>query len=138
MTQRIIDQSLLYLQLLVFLRLVYSQLEKYIRTHGLINRRQSGFRSLFSTTPAMLDLTNEWSFNIDRKLINGTLFLDLKKAFDTVDHKILIHKLEFFGLDQSAIAWFKSYLSGRMQMCSVNGTLSETRNFLVVSHKEQY
>ena len=44
-----------------------------------VNPRQSGFRSLFSTAIAMLDLTNEWSFNIDRKLINGALFLDLEK-----------------------------------------------------------
>ena len=59
----------------VFERLVYSQLESYITKHNLINPRQSGFRSLFSTTTAMLDLTNKWCFNIDRKLVNGTLFL---------------------------------------------------------------
>lgn len=111
----------------IFEKLVYDQLENYATKHNLINPRQSGFRSLFSTATAMLDLTNEWCFNIDRKLVNGALFLDLKKAFDTVDHKILLSKLEYFGLDQPAIGWFKSYLNGRMQMCTVNGILSDAQ-----------
>ena len=106
---------------------MYYQLEKYVTKHNLLNPRQSGFRSLYSTATAMLDLTNEWCFNIDRKLVNGVLFLDLKKAFDTVDHNILLNKLQYFGLDQPAIAWFESYLSCRTQVCTVNGTLSDAR-----------
>ena len=112
----------------VFERLVYNQLESYVTQHNLINPKQSGFRSLHSTTTAMLDLTNEWCFNIDRKLLNGTLFLDLKKALDTVDHTILLKTLEYFGLDLSVIDWFKSYLSDRTQMCMVNGVLSDPQN----------
>ena len=109
----------------IFEKLVYEQLENYVTNNNFINPRQSGFRSLFSTTTAMLDLTNEWCFNIDRKLLNGVLFLDLKKAFDTMDHTILIKKLQYLGLDQSAVEWFKSYLSDHMQMCTVNGILSD-------------
>ena len=86
----------------------------------------------------MLDLTNEWCFNIDRKLVNGTLFLDLIKAFDTVNHEILIQRLHYLGLDQHAIALFKSYLSGRMQMCNVNGVLSDAQQLSVAFHKELF
>ena len=62
----------------IFEKLVYHQLENYVTKHNLINPRHSGFRSLFSTATGMLDLTNEWCFNIDRKLVNGPLFLNLK------------------------------------------------------------
>ena len=75
----------------------------------------------------MLDFINEWCCNIDRKLVNGVLFLDLIKSFDTVHHNILLNKLQYFGLDQPAIAWFESYLSCRTQVCTVNGTLSDAR-----------
>ena len=111
----------------IFEKVLYHQLEQYVVEHNLISERQSGFRSLYSTATAMLDLTNEWCFNIDRKLVNGTLFLDLKKAFDTVNHDILLQKLHWFGLDQQAFTLFKSYLSGRVQMCNVNGVLSDAQ-----------
>ena len=74
----------------IFEKLVFEKLEDYLTTNNLLNHRQSGFRSLFSTATALLDLTNEWCFNTDHKLVNGALFLDLKKAFDTVDHTLII------------------------------------------------
>ena len=65
-----------------------------------------------------------------RKLLNGVLFLDLKKAFDTVDHTILVKKLQYLGLSQSTVDWFKSYLNDRVQMCMVNGNLSDPEQLL--------
>ena len=111
----------------IFEKPMFDQLENYLTTNNLLNHRQSGFRSLFSTATALLDLTNEWCFNIHRKLVNGAIFLDLRKAFDTVDHTILLKKLQYFGLDQFAIGWFKSYLNNRTQMCMVNGVLSDPK-----------
>ena len=54
-------------------------------------------------------------------MINGVLFLDLKKAFDTVDHEILLRKLEYYGVESTAIERFRSYLSNRQQVCYING-----------------
>ncbi len=65
---------------------------------------------------------------MDARLIDGVLFLDLKKAFDTVDHQILIRKLELHGIKNSALAWFSSYLHGRTQLCRVNNTTSSLKH----------
>ena len=85
----------------VFEKLIYEQLYSYLIVNNLLNPRQSGFRSLHSTVTALLDLTNDWCFNIDRGLVNGVMYLDLKKAFDTVDHALLITKLKFMGLRET-------------------------------------
>ena len=60
-----------------------------------------------------LEETNERIKNIDKSLLNGVIFLDLKKAFDTMDHAILPQKLEIYGVRSQTLGWFKSYVSGR-------------------------
>ena len=61
---------------------------------------------------------------MDKSLINGVVFLDLKKAFDTVDHSILLSKLEHCGVRATALQWFQSYLYKRKQICRINDTAS--------------
>ena len=68
---------------------------------------------------------DNWSINIDNGLPNGVIFIDLKKAFDTIDHAILLQKLQIYGVDQNSIKFFESYLSNRSQRCCVNDELSE-------------
>jgi hypothetical protein len=63
---------------------------------------------------------------MDKGLINGVVFLDLKKAFDTVDHDIMIKKLEFYGIKNTALRWFTSYPSHRIQVCKVGVTISKS------------
>ena len=72
----------------------------------------------------MLLATDAWSVNIGNGLLNGVVFIGLPKAFDTIDHKIILRKMSYLGVDQAAIKWFSSYLSGRTQRCGVNGKLS--------------
>ena len=62
---------------------------------------------------------------MDNGRLNGVIFLDLKKAFDCVDHNILLKKLQLYGASPCTVKWFKSYLSNRIQMCKIKQTLSE-------------
>ena len=111
----------------VFERIIYDQFFKYLNDNDLLVNCQSGLRSLHSTLTSLLEASNSWSVNIDNGLINGVIFIDLKKAFDTIDHKILFRKLASYGIDHRALKWFDSYLSDRQQKCVVNGELSGAR-----------
>ena len=63
--------------------------------------------------------------------VTGTLFIDLTKAFDTVNHTIVLQKLASYGVNDSTLSWFSSYLSGRSQTVSVNSTLSDSKDINV-------
>ena len=102
----------------------------YFTENNLIQPRQSGFRSLHSTVTALLDMTNQWCLNIDKGMVSGVIFLDLKKAFDTLDHAILLKKLSDYGVQGQTASWFKSYLKDRQQFCVANG-LSSVKNCIV-------
>ena len=97
----------------VFEQIVYNQLYHYLNDNKLLSSSQSGFRSLHSTLTALLEAANDWSVDIDNGLLNGVVFIDLPKAFDTTDHEIILRKMSLMGVDQAAIRWFLSYLSGR-------------------------
>ena len=101
---------------------MYDQLYYYLCSNDLISKFQSGFRALHSTTSALLFATDNWLHNMNNGMMKGVLFLDLKIAFDSVDHQILLRKLESYGIQ--SLALFKSYLNGRSQMCVVNGAVS--------------
>ena len=111
----------------IFEKIVYDQLYRYLNSNNLLTNCQSGFRSLHSTLTALLETANSWNVNIDKGFLNGVIFIDLKKAFDTIDHEIVIQKLESYGIRDNELKWFKSYLSDRSQKCFTNGHLSSLR-----------
>ncbi|MCH2406071.1 MAG: reverse transcriptase family protein, partial [Nitrosopumilus sp.] len=111
------------LEKLMFTR-VFNFLEKYKCIYNL----QFGFRSKHSTNHALIDITENIRQALDNKKIACGIFVDLQKAFDTVNHKILIQKLAHYGIRGIANEWFSSYLSNRSQFVSILGFESDTKN----------
>ena len=110
----------------LFEKLVFNQLYEYLVKNKLIHPGQSGFLKLHSTLTCLLKNTDDWYSGLDTGQMVGTVFIDLKKAFDTVDHDLLCKKLEHYGVQQRELSWFQSYLSNRKQFCRVGGVDSRT------------
>jgi exonuclease III len=108
----------------VFEKFVHNQLYQYVKENNILNPFQSGFRPAHSTSTALLDVTEYLYGNMDKGLLTGVIFLDLKKAFDTVDVDILLHKLSDIGVDDIVYQWFHDYLKTRRQSVFLNGTTS--------------
>ena len=100
---------------------VFNFLEKY----KCIFHRQFGFRQKHSTTHALIEITENISKALDTGKFACGIFIDLQKAFDTVNHNILLDKLKHYGVRGMANNWFQSYLSNRMQFVSIQGYDSE-------------
>ena len=79
---------------------------------------------MFSTDIALTFLSDKICFNMDKGLYTGVILLDLQKAFDTVDHDILLSKLKAIGANDSAVNWFASYLCNRKQFVQVGDNFS--------------
>ena len=102
----------------VFEKVVFEQTYDYFNKHQL---SQYGFRKKHSTELA-LELTDHVTDFLDSGKLPISIFLDLSKAFDTLDHSILLHKLKYYGLDSIPLNWFKSYLEDRFQFVDYDGT----------------
>jgi hypothetical protein len=94
---------------------VINSFYEYLSENHLITSSQSGFRPIHSCETAFNCLIDRWLKNIDQGKLTGVLFIDLSKAFDTVNHNVLIHILKSFGICENTVSWFKSYLSSREQ-----------------------
>ena len=109
-------------------RVVYDQFESYLLQNKLIFEYQSGFRRGFSTSTCLTHLSDHIHFQMDKSNFTGMVLLDLQKAFDTVDHGVLLMKLEAIELDADGLRWFLSYLSDRTQLVDVHGIGSSFAN----------
>ncbi len=106
-------------------RLMFKRLMKFCDLHNILYNYQFGFREGYSTSLALIEIVdNIYSDLADNKYVAG-IFLDLSKAFDTVDHGILLQKLKFYGVRGVANDWFRSYVTNRKQFTVVNNKKSK-------------
>ena len=108
-------------------RIIYNRLSEHIHSFNTYSIFQSAYRRFFSTETALLKIQNDLLLAIDKQRVTALVLLDLSAAFDTIDHKILLHRLEnWFGVSGSALRLFSSYLSGRSQSVIINGHCSSS------------
>ena len=108
----------------VFEKLIQARLISFLETNSLLSTKQFGFRSGLDTNQAMLDVVDKYYHTMDRNCVGCSIFLDLKKAFDTVDHSILIYKLSKIGIRGTALDLFKDYLLRRYQSVDISNSKS--------------
>ena len=106
-------------------RAVHDQLYQHLSKNQILNKWQSGFRPGYSTSTALTYVTDLLYGEIDSGHVTGIIFLDLKKAFDTVCHELLLQKLHSYGVQTTEYKWFKSYLTNRTQSVMVNNVASD-------------
>ena len=102
-------------------KLIHKRLYHFLEINNIIYPLQFGFRKNFSTTHTLLSLTENIKQEIDKGKFGCGIFIDFQKAFDTVDHEILLSKLQYYGIRGKANDWFRSYLDNRQQFVSING-----------------
>ena len=106
-------------------KLVKKRLLSYLTKNNILTNFQFGYRSQHSTTHAILNISDNILSNFDKKKHTVSIFLDLSKGFDCVDHKILLKKLSNYGVRGVALRFFESYLTDRKQQTLINGVLSD-------------
>lgn len=107
-------------------KVVVEQLTQHLEAEGLLHPMQFGFRANHSTETACCLLIETIKSKLDNGGVVGAIFLDLRKAFDTVSHPILMSKLTNYKLSVNILAWLRSYLSDRSQCVRINNTTSHT------------
>ena len=119
--------SILPISSKVLYKTMLKRLTGFLEKSKIIYEHQFGFQKNKSTTYAVLDIYTEIVNSLDKGDLACSIFLDFAKAFDTLDHKILISKLENYGLRGILLQWFESYLSNREQVVKIGNVLSKKR-----------
>ena len=111
----------------VFKKMMYKRAYDFIEKYSILYAQQLRFRSKHSTTHALINITEKIRSALDQNEVSCGIFIDLQKAFDTVNHEILLHKLNYYGFRGVVNDWFRSYLHERKQKFCINGYESELK-----------
>ena len=109
-------------------RHVHNALYSFLSENDLIYIRQSGFRPRHSTETALIKVIDDLLFNLDNDRVSGMVSIDYRKAFDMIDHTLLLKKLEVYGLSTETLQWFTSYLRNRRQLVKLGDKHSNVVN----------
>ena len=102
--------------------IICDNIDEHLNT--VIHENQWGYRKGISTNSLLLYITELWKMNLDKKNVIGAIFIDFRKAFDSVDHTILNYKMDASGLYGNLKKWLQSYLTNRQQFVEINGKKS--------------
>jgi Reverse transcriptase (RNA-dependent DNA polymerase) len=112
-------------------KIVHTRLSIFLENNNLISNSQYGFRKAHSTIHPLVKFLNFITKAFNEKEHCLAIFYDMRKAFDTVDHEILLTKLHNLGIQGTELNWFKNYLTGRKQFVFINGTSSNLHDILL-------
>ena len=101
----------------IFETVVYNQLYEYLHEHRVITNSQYGFRKKHSTKYTAIELVGRIIIKLDRNKVPFNIYINFSKAFDMIDHNILLFKLNHYGIRNGSLNLLKSYFTGRKQYC---------------------
>ena len=116
----------------MFEKLMCARLDSYLKSNNILCTNQFGFRKNSNTSDAIIQFLDYVHSSLDKKQSTIAVYLDFSKAFDTVNHEILMRKLQHNGIRGVMLSWFKSYLSNRKQYVSVKNSSSSMSNISLV------
>ena len=105
--------------------MVHKQLYDYLQQNDILHPSQFGFRPGHSTQDVLVNVVEEWRRAVDDDKVAGVVFLDFSKAFDMINHPLLLQKMSRYGVGGGELEWFRGYLDGRRQRVCVGGAKSE-------------
>ena len=120
--------SLLPLPLKIIEKIVHGRLSNFFELRNILDPNQGGFRKGHSTINTISKLTNEIFKGMNQRELTTACFIDMAKAFDTVNHDILCNKLQKIGISGNVLKWVKNYLNNRTQCTNANGVTSTSLN----------
>ena len=120
--------SILWILSKVFEKIMNSHVIDFLEDNKILFVNQFGFRKSHSSYMARMLLVDKLTKALENGVYIICVFLDFSKAFDTVNHHVLLEKLDYYGIRGSALAWFESYLTNRQQYVTYNGVKSSCKN----------